>query len=146
MNQNSQYPHAFALGCWLLFCAIVVYIMVVVGGITRLTESGLSMVDWRPILGIIPPVGELAWMEEFKRYQDSPEYLLVNNGMSLDEFKNIFYWEYGHRMLARFIGIIYSIPLLYFLIRGMVPKSWYRRFIFLLVLGSLQAFMGNYIV
>jgi len=146
MNHNSQYQHAAVLGYWLLFCAVVVYIMVVVGGITRLTESGLSMVDWKPIMGIIPPIGEQAWMAEFNQYRTSPEYLLVNKGMSLDEFKNIFYWEYGHRVLGRVIGMIYLIPLVIFLIRGMVPKAWYARLFGLLVLGGLQGLMGWYMV
>ena len=84
MNRNSQYEHALALGFWLLFCAVVVYVMVVIGGITRLTRSGLSMVEWQPILGIVPPIGEVAWMEEFNKYQQSPEYLKVNAGMSLE--------------------------------------------------------------
>ena len=75
MNQNSQYQHAFVLGCWLLFCAAVVYIMIVVGGITRLTQSGLSMVEWDPIMGIIPPIGEAQWMDVFAKYRLSPEYL-----------------------------------------------------------------------
>ncbi len=146
MNHNSQYQHATVLGYWLLFCAAVVYLMVVVGGITRLTESGLSMVDWKPIMGIIPPIGEQAWMAEFNQYRKSPEYLLVNKGMSLDEFKNIFYWEYGHRVLGRVIGMIYLFPLILFLIKGMVPKAWYGRLFGLLVLGGLQGLMGWYMV
>jgi len=146
MNQNSEFAHATVLGCWLLFCAIVVYVMIVVGGITRLTESGLSMVDWKPIVGIIPPIGEQAWLAEFKQYQSSPEYLLVNKGMSLDEFKNIFYWEYGHRVLGRVIGLIYFIPLVFFLVKGMVPKQWYRRLFALFILGAVQGLMGWYMV
>jgi len=146
MNQNSEYQHAFVLGCWLLFCALVVYVMIVVGGITRLTESGLSMVDWRPVMGIIPPIGEQAWAAEFDQYRTSPEYLLVNKGMSLDEFKSIFYWEYGHRVLGRVIGIIYFVPLVFFLIRGMLPRPWYGRLLSLFVLGGLQGLMGWYMV
>ncbi len=146
MNHSSQYQHATVLGYWLLFCAAVVYLMVVVGGITRLTESGLSMVDWKPIMGIIPPIGEQAWMAEFNQYRKSPEYLLVNKGMSLDEFKNIFYWEYGHRVLGRVIGMIYLFPLIFFLFKGMVPKAWYGRLFGLLVLGGLQGLMGWYMV
>ncbi len=146
MNQNSQYQHAFALGCWLLFCAAVVYVMVVVGGITRLTQSGLSMVEWDPIMGIIPPIGEAAWLEVFDKYKQSPEYIKINAGMSLEGFKSIFYWEYGHRVLGRVIGLIYFIPLMYFLLRGMVPKQWYARLFGLFVLGGLQGLMGWYMV
>ena len=114
MNRNREYQHALAIGLWLLFCAAVVYIMVVVGGVTRLTRSGLSMVEWQPILGIIPPIGEVEWLEEFNKYRQSPEYIKVNAGMSLEAFKGIFYWEYGHRILGRFIGLIYLVPMLYF--------------------------------
>jgi cytochrome c oxidase assembly protein subunit 15 len=106
MNQNSQYQHALVLGYWLLFCAAVVYIMIVVGGVTRLTKSGLSMVEWDPIMGIIPPIGELAWLDVFEKYRQSPEYIKVNAGMSLDAFKGIFYWESGHRVWGRIMGRI----------------------------------------
>lgn len=146
MNQKSQYQHAVVLGCWLLFCAIVVYIMIVVGGITRLTQSGLSMVEWEPIMGIIPPIGEAQWMDVFNKYRQSPEYLKVNAGMSLEAFKSIFYWEYGHRVLGRVIGMIYFIPLVFFLMRGMVPKAWYGKLFGLFILGGLQGLMGWYMV
>lgn len=146
MKQNSQYPHAIVLGTWLLFCAAVVYLMVVVGGITRLTQSGLSMVEWEPIMGVIPPIGEAAWLEVFEKYRQSPEYIKVNAGMSLDGFKSIFYWEYGHRVLGRVIGLIYFIPLVYFLLRGMLPRQWYGRLFTLFVLGGLQGLMGWYMV
>jgi len=146
MNQNSRYQHAFALGCWLLFCAVVVYIMVLVGGITRLTQSGLSMVEWEPIMGVIPPIGEAAWLEVFEKYKQSPEYIKINAGMTLEGFKSIFYWEYGHRILGRVIGMIYLLPLLYFLLRGMVPRRWYARLFGLFLLGGLQGLMGWYMV
>lgn len=146
MNQNSQYQHSLALGYWLLFCAAVVYVMIVVGGVTRLTQSGLSMVEWDPIMGVIPPMGEAAWMDVFDKYRQSPEYLKINAGMSLDAFKSIFYWEYGHRVLGRVIGMIYFIPLVFFLIKGMVPKQWYIRLFGLFVLGGMQGLMGWYMV
>jgi cytochrome c oxidase assembly protein subunit 15 len=146
MNQNSQYTHALVLGYWLLFCAAAVYVMVVVGGITRLTQSGLSMVEWEPIMGIIPPIGEAEWLAVFEKYRQSPEYLKVNAGMSLEAFKRIFYWEYGHRVLGRVIGLIYLLPLIYFMVRGMVPKQWYLRLFGLFVLGGLQGLMGWYMV
>lgn len=146
MHAKSSYPHALALGSWLLFCAAVVYLMIVVGGITRLTQSGLSMVEWAPIMGVIPPIGEAAWLEVFAKYKGSPEYIKINAGMSLDEFKTIFYWEYGHRVLGRFIGLIYLLPLLYFLVRGMVPRQWLVRLFGLFILGGLQGLMGWYMV
>ena len=146
MNRNREYQHALAIGLWLLFCAAVVYIMVVVGGVTRLTRSGLSMVEWQPILGIIPPIGEAAWLEEFNKYRQSPEYIKVNAGMSLEAFKGIFYWEYGHRILGRFIGLIYLVPMLYFWLRGMIPSQWKAKLFTILVLIGLQGLMGWYMV
>ncbi|MCL4160297.1 UNVERIFIED_CONTAM: hypothetical protein GTU68_054992, partial [Idotea baltica] len=129
-----------------MFCAAVVYFMIVVGGITRLTQSGLSMVEWAPIMGTLPPIGEAAWLEVFNKYRAYPEYQKVNAGMSLADFKSIFWWEYGHRVLGRIIGLIYFIPLVFFLIKGMVPKHWRLRLFSLFVLGGLQGLMGWYMV
>ena len=120
--------------------------MIVVGGITRLTQSGLSMVEWAPIMGALPPLSEVAWLEVFASYRSSPEYQKVNLGMSLADFKSIFWWEYGHRVLGRFIGLIYLLPLLYFLLKDMVPDSWRMRLFGLFVLGGLQGLMGWYMV
>ena len=97
-------------------------------------------------MGVIPPIGESQWMDVFNKYRQSPEYLKVNAGMSLDAFKRIFYWEYGHRVLGRVIGMVYFIPLVLFLLRGMVPKAWYARLFGLFVLGGLQGVMGWYMV
>ncbi len=138
--------HSRILGLWLLFCAATVYVMVIVGGITRLTQSGLSMVEWEPIMGILPPLSLADWQDVFDKYRASPEYLKVNYGMSLAEFKNIFWWEYGHRVLGRVIGMIYLLPLLFFLLRGMVPSSWKLRLFMLFLLGGLQGLMGWYMV
>jgi len=143
MNNN---PHAFALGLWLIICAIAVYFMIVVGGITRLTQSGLSMVEWAPIMGVLPPLGEAAWLDVFQKYQAFPEYQQVNAGMSLEAFKGIFWWEYGHRVLGRLIGLIYLVPLVFFMIRGMVPAHWRLRLGALFLLGGLQGLMGWYMV
>ena len=134
------------IGWWLLGCAAVVYLMIVVGGVTRLTQSGLSMVEWAPIMGVLPPIGEIAWMDVFNKYKAYPEYQEVNLGMSLSEFKRIFWWEYGHRVLGRVIGLIYLIPLLFFLAKGMVPKGWNFKLFFLFLLGGLQGLMGWYMV
>jgi len=146
MHSNSQYQHSYVLGMWLLACAAVVYLMIVVGGITRLTQSGLSMVEWAPIMGVLPPIGEAAWLDVFGKYQASPEYQKVNFGMSLDAFKSIFWWEYGHRVLGRFIGLMYLLPLLYFIYKGMVPGAWRFRLLALFLLGGLQGLMGWYMV
>lgn len=146
MNRNSEYQHSLILGWWLLICAAVVYLMVVVGGVTRLTQSGLSMVEWAPIMGIIPPMNDAEWLDVFGKYRESPEYLKINAGMSLEAFKGIFYWEYGHRVLGRVIGMIYFFPLLFFVIKGMVPRAWYARLFALFVLGGLQGAMGWYMV
>lgn len=146
MTNQSSYQHNLMLGYWLLFSAAVVYLMIVVGGMTRLTQSGLSMVEWEPIMGVIPPMTEAAWMDVFNKYRASPEYIKINAGMSLAAFKSIFYWEYGHRVLGRVIGLIYFIPLVFFLIRGVVPKAWYARLFGLFVLGGLQGLMGWYMV
>ncbi|MFT5573432.1 MAG: cytochrome c oxidase assembly protein subunit 15 [Cryomorphaceae bacterium] len=146
MINSPSNNHSVVLGYWLLFCAAMVYLMIVVGGITRLTQSGLSMVEWAPIMGIIPPLNEMQWLEVFEKYRTSPEYLKVNAGMSLQAFKQIFYWEYGHRVLGRVIGMIYLFPLLYFVARGMVPRAWSGRLVFLFVLGGLQGLMGWYMV
>jgi cytochrome c oxidase assembly protein subunit 15 len=146
MHSNSAHPHSVTLGIWLLICAATVYLMIVVGGITRLTQSGLSMVEWAPIMGTLPPLGESAWLDVFTKYQASPEYQKINFGMSLDSFKDIFWWEYGHRVLGRVIGLIYLLPLLYFMIKGMLPAAWRLRLFGLFVLGGLQGLMGWYMV
>jgi cytochrome c oxidase assembly protein subunit 15 len=97
--------------------------MVVVGGITRLTHSGLSMVEWQPIVGAIPPLDEAQWREVFQKYQGTPEYQKINRGMSLQRFKGIFWWEYFHRLLGRAIAVVFFVPLLYFIVRGAIDRS-----------------------
>ena len=134
------------VGIWFLLCAAVVYLMIVVGGITRLTQSGLSMVEWDPIMGFIPPMSKDEWLRVFELYRLSPEYLKVNAGMSLESFKGIFWWEYGHRVLGRFIGLVYFIPLVFFLVKGWIPSAWRLRLFGLFILGGLQGLMGWYMV
>lgn len=146
MNFPQTNSHSLVLGWWLLGCAVVVYLMIVVGGITRLTQSGLSMVEWAPIMGALPPIGEAAWLDVFDKYKAFPEYQKVNAGMSLAAFKEIFWWEYGHRVLGRVIGLIYLLPLIFFLLRGMVPAGWYTRLLGLFMLGALQGLMGWFMV
>jgi len=112
---ETQQKRNKAVGVWLLICALTVYLMIVVGGATRLTQSGLSMVEWEPIMGTIPPLSLDEWQDTFSKYKASPEYIKVNAGMSLHEFKSIFWWEYGHRVLGRFIGLLFFFPFLFFL-------------------------------
>ena len=135
-----------AVGWWLIACAALVYTLVVVGGVTRLTGSGLSMVRWHPISGVLPPVGEEAWQREFDAYRASPEYRLVNRGMSLAEFKRIFRMEYAHRMLGRGVGIAFLIPFLVFLAMRAVPPAMIPRLVGVFVLGGAQGVLGWYMV
>ncbi len=120
--------------------------MVVIGGVTRLTHSGLSMAEWKPLVGAIPPLSQTEWQDVFARYQDTPEYRHVNSGMSLDEFKGIFWWEYFHRLLGRAIGIVFLIPFLYFLLRRHFDGSLALKLAGIFVLGGLQGAMGWYMV
>ncbi|MDC3329128.1 COX15/CtaA family protein, partial [Pseudomonadales bacterium] len=107
---------------WLLLVCVSIILMVGVGGATRLTHSGLSMVDWKPIAGILPPLNAQAWEAEFAQYKQFPEYQKLNKGMSLEAFKAIFYWEYGHRVLGRAIGLIFVVPFLYFWFAGRIER------------------------
>jgi cytochrome c oxidase assembly protein subunit 15 len=131
---------------WLFMCCVLVFAMVVLGGVTRLTGSGLSMVRWEPISGVLPPLSLKAWEEEFAHYRRSPEYQKINRGMSLDEFKRIFYYEYSHRVLGRAIGIAFLIPFLYFLIRGRVRGRLAGRLGVIFLLGGAQGLLGWYMV
>lgn len=131
---------------WLFFVAAMVLAMAVIGAITRLTESGLSMVDWRPVTGALPPLNEEQWLREFAQYQQSPEYIKKNFGMELSEFKQIFFWEWFHRLWGRLIGIAYALPYLYFLIRKKIPQGFKLKLFIGLVLGGLQGLMGWYMV
>lgn len=131
---------------WLLICAAMVFCIVVVGGITRLTRSGLSIVEWKPFAGTLPPMGEAQWNEEFAKYRETPEYKLVNRGMQLNEFKNIFWWEYIHRVLARLIGVVFLLPFLWFLIRKQIRGFMAGRLALIFFLGGAQGFLGWYMV
>lgn len=137
---------AKAVANWLFFITFMVFAMVVVGGATRLTESGLSMVNWNPIMGAIPPLTDAAWLAEFSEYQTSPQYKLTNTHMSIEEFKGIFWWEWAHRLLGRVIGIVFLVPMLWFWLRGRIPNGYKPKLVFLFVLGGLQGFLGWYMV
>ena len=135
-----------AIASWLLVCCALVFAMVVLGGVTRLTGSGLSIVHWKPISGVLPPIGEAAWEREFAHYRQSPEYAYVNKGMSLGEFKGIFWFEYAHRLLGRLIGIAFLLPFLYFLVRRRIERWLVPRLVAMFVLGGLQGLLGWYMV
>jgi cytochrome c oxidase assembly protein subunit 15 len=124
----------------------MVFAILVVGGVTRLTHSGLSIVEWQPIVGIVPPLDQIAWEETFAKYQKTPEYLQVNHRMSLDEFKGIFFWEYFHRLLGRLIGAVFLLPLLYFWLRRRIAPSLLPKLLGIFLLGGLQGAMGWYMV
>ncbi len=131
---------------WLITCGILVLLMIVIGAITRLTDSGLSMIEWRPILGFLPPLSDVEWQRVFALYQQIPEYRFQNYGMDIEGFKSIFWWEYFHRLWGRIIGLVYTIPLVVFWWRGMLPKAWQPALVILLFLGGLQGVIGWWMV
>ena len=131
---------------WLLAVAFLIFCMVIVGGATRLTDSGLSITEWQPLLGAIPPFTEVQWLEALDKYRQIPEYQLVNKGMSLEAFKFIYWWEWSHRFLGRLIGLAFALPLAYFLATGSLSVKTAIRCLLLLVLGGLQGALGWYMV
>jgi heme a synthase len=135
-----------AIAHWLLIVAALVFAMVVIGGITRLTESGLSITRWEPVAGTIPPLDAADWQAEFDAYKATPEYIKVNRGMSLEQFKDIFFWEYVHRLLGRVIGIAFFVPMIWFAWRRAIPPGYGWRLIVLLALGGLQGAIGWWMV
>jgi len=139
-------PAHRAVAAWLLVCCALVFLMVVVGGVTRLTHSGLSITEWQPILGALPPLSEQDWQAAFAKYQATPEYQLVNRGMSLGEFERIFWWEYAHRLLGRLIGVAFLVPFLGFALRRAIPKGYGGLLAAIFVLGGLQGALGWYMV
>lgn len=141
---SPQAPAAIAR--WLLIVAILVFCMVVVGGITRLTESGLSITQWKPITGAIPPITHDQWMEAFRLYQQIPEYRQLRQGMTLADFQFIFFWEWVHRLLGRVIGIAFAVPLLWFAWKRAIPAGYGGRLVALLALGGLQGAIGWWMV
>jgi cytochrome c oxidase assembly protein subunit 15 len=131
---------------WLLAVAALVFALVSVGGATRLTGSGLSITEWQPIMGVIPPLSDAAWQEAFEKYRQIPQYAHVNRGMSLQAFKYIFWWEWTHRFLARFVGVAFAVPFLFFLATGRISRMLAPKLAGLLALGALQGVMGWYMV
>ena len=135
-----------AVAGWLLGIAALVFAMVVVGGITRLTESGLSITRWDVVSGTLPPLSEAEWQRQFALYQQSSQYSLMNRGMSLAEFKGIFFWEYVHRLLGRLVGLAFALPLAWFWLRRQIPAGYKPRLVALFALGGLQGAIGWWMV
>jgi cytochrome c oxidase assembly protein subunit 15 len=142
----STTARPLAIARWLYAVAALIVAMVIVGGITRLTESGLSITEWKPISGIIPPLTDAQWQAEFANYQRIPEYQQLNRGMTLDGFKAIFFWEYLHRVLGRVIGMAFALPLIWFALRRRIPTGYGWRLVALLALGGLQGAIGWWMV
>ena len=149
-EQASRAAHArpLALARWLLLVAALVVLIVAVGGITRLTESGLSITEWKPVTGAIPPLTEAQWQEEFAGYRQIGEYRQINGpaGMTLADYKFIYFWEWLHRLLGRVIGLAFAIPLAWFWLKGAIPRGYKPRLLALLALGGLQGVFGWYMV
>ena len=138
--------HARALRLWLAGIAFLIVAMILVGGATRLTESGLSITEWQPVMGAIPPLSEADWQEAFTAYQQIPQYTELNHGMSLDEFKTIYWWEWTHRFLGRLIGVVFFVPFIVFWAAGYIPRALLPRLIGLFVFGGMQGAIGWYMV
>ena len=131
---------------WLLTGCTLIFIMVIVGGITRLTHSGLSISNYKLISGTIPPTNALQWNEAFDLYKQYPEYQKLNYNMTIDEFKDIYFWEWIHRVIGRFIGLVFVIPFVYFLLRKQLTKSTIKKCLILLAMGGFQGFLGWFMV
>jgi cytochrome c oxidase assembly protein subunit 15 len=143
---TQQAPQLRAVKWWLFAVAVLIAIMVLVGGVTRLTESGLSIVEWKPVTGALPPLTEAQWAQAFEGYKAIPQYRELNAGMSLAEFKTIFWWEWSHRLLGRVIGAVYLLPFLFFLWRGALNGELKRRLWMIFGLGALQGAVGWWMV
>ena len=146
ISSASSASRPAAIARWLLAVAALVFCMVVVGGITRLTESGLSITQWKPIAGAIPPLTHDQWMDAFREYQKIPEYQQLRQGMSLSDFQFIFFWEWVHRLLGRLIGVAFALPLLWFAWKRAIPSGYGLRLVALLALGGLQGAIGWWMV
>lgn len=134
------------IAVWLLICCALLFALIVVGGVTRLTHSGLSIVEWQPLVGTVPPLNQEQWLEVFAKYKQTPEFRQVNFDMGLEEFKGIFWWEYVHRLLGRLVGVAFLLPYLFFLVRSKVRGTLALKLAGIFVLGALQGAMGWYMV
>jgi heme a synthase len=138
--------NAPVVSLWLWSIAFLIFCMVIVGGATRLTDSGLSITEWQPLLGAIPPMSESAWADAFEKYKLIPEYQVQNKWMALEDFKFIYWWEWAHRFLGRIIGLAFIVPLVFFVVSGWVAKSLWPKLLLLFVVGGLQGALGWYMV
>src|SRR5580704_5732109 len=145
-NPGRSLSHARMVGFWLWSVAALVFAMVVVGGATRLTQSGLSIVEWNPIMGVVPPLAERDWQAAFDQYKTIPQYERVNRGMSLEEFKTIYWWEWSHRLLGRVIGAVFFLPLVWFWWRGFINRRLGFALCGIFALGALQGGVGWWMV
>jgi heme a synthase len=146
ITEAPRWTHARTVRLWLYAVAALVLAMVLVGGATRLTESGLSITEWRPVMGVLPPLSDSGWQDAFAKYQAIPQYKALNAGMSLADFKAIYWWEWTHRMLGRVIGAAFLLPFLWFLWRGWIPREQRPRLWFIFALGALQGAVGWWMV
>ena len=138
--------HARAVRLWLIVVAALIFTTLIVGGATRLTESGLSITEWKPVTGVLPPISQGDWQAEFEKYRQIPQYREVNRGMTLDRFKTIYWWEWSHRFLARLVGAVFLLPFLYFLWRGMIPRELKTRLWLIFLGGAALGAVGWWMV
>jgi heme a synthase len=143
---DSERRNRLWVRAWLYVVLVTLFALVLVGGATRLTESGLSITEWKPIHGVIPPLSEAEWLEELEKYRQIPQYQQINRGMSLDEFKTIFWWEWAHRLLARGVGFVFALPLLFFWVTGRLESQLKPKLLGILALGGLQGAIGWWMV
>lgn len=146
VDPHRQTRDRMLVRLWLYGVLIVLMALFLVGGATRLTDSGLSITEWKPIHGVIPPLSEAEWQEELERYRQIPQYQQINRGMSLEEFKVIFWWEWAHRLLARLVGVVMAVPLAFFWLTGRLEPRLKPRLLGLFALGGLQGFIGWWMV
>lgn len=138
--------HTRNLAYWLIACCFMVFAMAVIGAITRLTESGLSITVWEPVTGALPPLNEAAWQKAFDAYRQTPEFLHQHSWMGLEDYKKIYFWEWLHRLWGRLIGAVYALPMIWFWVRGQIPSAYKKPLLGLLALGGLQGFIGWFMV
>ena len=143
---HSDSKNHIGISIWLLILSVMTFLIIIIGGLTRLTGSGLSMVDWNPIMGTIPPLSHLAWVDAFDNYKATPEFQIVNRLMSLDEFKYIFWWEWFHRFFARLIGIVFILPFLYFWLKNNISTKLFLTLTIVFIFGLFQALVGWWMV
>ena len=143
-NRNDNFK--ISIFVWLIILTIMVFAIIIIGGLTRLTNSGLSMVNWRPILGTFPPLTSQAWSNVFDLYKQTPEFIYINKNITLEEFQYIFWWEWTHRFVARFLGVVFILPFLYFVIKKKIKIFLIKRLIIVLLFGIFQAIVGWWMV